>query len=114
MPRKSAAASMFPSYGNGHLTRLQPASDMPADTAAVFRHITASTAPGHFVEADRDLLHRYCQAVADARQADRELATNGFVIDGNPSGAGPGQTGASQQGDCDSATRLRLSPQSED
>ena len=86
MPRKSAAALVaFQSHGNGALTRLRPADDMPADAAAAFSHITASTAPGHFVEADRDLLHRYCQAVADARQADRELASGGFVVDGKPS-----------------------------
>ena len=111
MPRKSAAASMFPSYGNGHLTRLQPGSDMPADAAVVFRHITASTAPGHFVEADRDLLHRYCQAVADARQSDRELVANGFVVDGKPSSWLQIQAQANKA-IATLATRLRLSPQS--
>ena len=112
MPRKSAAAlAAFQSHGNGALTRLRPADDMSADAAAAFRHITASTAPGHFVEADRDLLHRYCQAIADARQADRELASGGFVVGGKPSAWLQVQREANKA-IATLATRLRLSPQS--
>ena len=101
----------LPIHGNGALTRLRPADDMSADAAAAFRHITASTAPGHFVEADRDLLHRYCQAIADARQADRELASGGFVVGGKPSAWLQVQREANKA-IATLATRLRLSPQS--
>jgi phage terminase small subunit len=110
MPRTSRAATAMGGPFNVARSRLQPPDNLPEDVGAIFRRIVASCDPSHFVAADRDLLVRYCRAIADADRADRELAAGGFVVEGKPSAWLAVQREANRA-IATLSTRLRLSPQ---
>jgi phage terminase small subunit len=80
MPRKSAAASAFPSVHAGVIPR-PPAGLSPA-AAAIFRELVAAAPRGHFRASDVPVIEVYATAVAQTRQAERELAQGGPVTAG--------------------------------
>jgi phage terminase small subunit len=109
MPRKSAAASFFPTI-NGPSERLRPTAELTEIEKQIFCDIVAASKPNAFQPSDMPLLINYCQAIAAAREANEHLRSEGRVVDGKPS-AWLAVLAMAQKGMLAFAHRLRLSPQ---
>jgi phage terminase small subunit len=78
MPRQSAAAGVFP-LAHASPPLPQPSPDLAPEAAGVFRELVAAAPCRHFRVSDAPVIEAYCTAVAQARQAERELQTGGPV-----------------------------------
>jgi hypothetical protein len=109
MPRKSAAASFFPT-SNGTSARLRPPPELTEVERKIFINIVVASGPNAFQPSDTPLLVNYCQAIATAREANDHLHSEGRVVDGKPS-AWLAVLAQAQKAMLAFAHRLRLSPQ---
>lgn len=75
MPRKSAASlSVLP--GDRPVSRLAPPVHLSEGAAAIWRDVVKTEAVDHFDRGGmRQLLERYCEAIASCRTFEAELAT---------------------------------------
>jgi phage terminase small subunit len=111
MPRKSAAALAIVPRVSGAPARLRPPSHLGEQEVEVFRELVAACDPAHFVASDLPLLASYAEATVLARQAAKELSTDGAVIGGRTSPWLVVQEKA-VRAQIALSVRLRLAPQS--
>lgn len=84
MPRRSAAELAIVPLGH-RPARLAPPATLSARERAIFLDLVATMDAKHFRQCDLPLLARYCEAIALAEEAARELRDGGAVLDGKPS-----------------------------
>jgi phage terminase small subunit len=72
-------------YSGLETRRLKPPGHLSPQARAAFIELVTGHDPRHFRPGDVAIMARYCEAVALAEQAARELATGGAVIDGKVS-----------------------------
>jgi phage terminase small subunit len=65
--------------------RLSPPEELAPAEKRIFVDLVSSIAPTHFIASDLPLLVSYCVAIAQEREANHHLRTEGHVVSGKPS-----------------------------
>src|SRR5680860_1696265 len=110
MPRKSTAA-LGVLVPLGRTPRLRPRDDMPAAVAAIFVETVETMPEDHFRPSDTALLESFCQAVALAREAYRQVEKQGPVDEKGRMSAWVTVLEKQHRVISNAAMRLRLAPQ---